>query len=266
MGKYVASLLILTTSILLPGDIFADEQIRRVQEELRKRHLFYANPNGEQSRALTAAIKRYQEKKGFAATGILDSETLASLGLARVQPLAARTPIVLRHGGEIRGANGEKLPSYPPFLWPGGERLSQFDPVGSGQDRIELSMANPVGRDRQRPRLTGEPSGLTNDLGEAGAPGELAFALTGHTTGNAVGNGLLVQSRPDNAWEFGALDEERVEVAVKSKARSARRKRHVKARKETNPFVLTFQSVDRAIRNLFGDAQTKKRRSTTKRL
>jgi hypothetical protein len=94
MGKYLTSLLILTSSLLLPDEIFADEQVRRVQEELRKRHLFYADASGEKSTALKLALKRYQERKGFSPTGVIDSVTLASLGIAK-RELASLIPLSL---------------------------------------------------------------------------------------------------------------------------------------------------------------------------
>src|SRR5688572_29374133 len=125
MGKYLTSLLILTSSSLfLPDEIFADEQVRRVQEELRKRHLFYADVDGENGLALTMALKRYQQKKGFSATGSIDHVTLASLGLPTATPVAATTPITVRKRGQVYGANGETLPNYLPFRWSNHEGVS----------------------------------------------------------------------------------------------------------------------------------------------
>src|SRR5687768_5814925 len=40
---------------------FGDEQVRRVQEELRKRNLYFADIDGKKSKEVTAAIRRYQE-------------------------------------------------------------------------------------------------------------------------------------------------------------------------------------------------------------
>lgn len=271
MRKYLTSLLIIASSILLPDEIFADEQVRKVQEELRKRHLFYANANGEQSRALTAAIKRYQEKKGFAPTGVIDSETLASLGIPRTAPLAARTPVFVGHRGEVRGANGEKLPSYPPFLWPSDERVGQFDPANLGQNHIELALANHTRPGQWRHRAAGNRVGLINQENNTGAPFQIAFQLArggiGQITGNALAPRVVLHPSGDMYWELGAIEEDRVEEpAIKSKRRSHRRTRRVRPRKETNPIVLTYRSVDRAIRHLFGDTQTKKKRATSKRL
>lgn len=61
--------------------ILADEQIRRVQEELRKRNLFFGDVNGQTSPELVGALKRYQNRKGFAVTGAIDEETANSLSI-----------------------------------------------------------------------------------------------------------------------------------------------------------------------------------------
>jgi hypothetical protein len=67
--------------------LFGDEAIRRAQEELRKRNLYFGDINGQTNAELTEALKRYQERKGFNATGQLDEETASSL---KIQIAAAR--------------------------------------------------------------------------------------------------------------------------------------------------------------------------------
>ncbi len=59
----------------------ADETLRRVQEELRRRNLYYGDIDGEQSRATAGALRRYQERKGFPTSGQLDEITLRSLNV-----------------------------------------------------------------------------------------------------------------------------------------------------------------------------------------
>lgn len=59
----------------------AQSETRSVQEELRRRSLYFGNVDGRESAELQEATKRYQERKGFAATGRADQETLRSLGL-----------------------------------------------------------------------------------------------------------------------------------------------------------------------------------------
>lgn len=59
----------------------ADEETRQVQEELRKRHLFFRDIDGRPSLEYALAIKRYQQRMGFAQTGYADGVTLYSLGI-----------------------------------------------------------------------------------------------------------------------------------------------------------------------------------------
>lgn len=59
----------------------ADEETRQVQEELRKRHLFFRDIDGRPSREYALALKRYQERMGFSQTGVADEVTLYSLGI-----------------------------------------------------------------------------------------------------------------------------------------------------------------------------------------
>ena len=60
---------------------FAGEETRQVQEELRKRHLFFRDIDGRESRDYALALKRYQQRMGFAQTGVADEVTLYSLGI-----------------------------------------------------------------------------------------------------------------------------------------------------------------------------------------
>ncbi len=59
----------------------ADEETRQVQEELRKRHLFFRDIDGRPSQEYALALKRYQQRQGFAQSGVADDVTLYSLGI-----------------------------------------------------------------------------------------------------------------------------------------------------------------------------------------
>ena len=59
----------------------ADEETRQVQEELRKRHLFFRDIDGLTSPEYATALRRYQQRKGFVQTGMADEVTLYSLGI-----------------------------------------------------------------------------------------------------------------------------------------------------------------------------------------
>jgi peptidoglycan hydrolase-like protein with peptidoglycan-binding domain len=136
MGKCPAAWLTIALSLLLLHDVLADEQVLRVQEELRKRHLFYGNANGEYTPALSAAIIRYQRTKGFAPTGILDSETCASLGvLPHIGPQIAPAPFFGTRRGEVRGGNGELLPAST-ALFVESPKPSSIVAVETGRDEL----------------------------------------------------------------------------------------------------------------------------------
>jgi hypothetical protein len=66
----------------------ADEETRQVQEELRKRHLFFRDIDGRPSLDLAIALKRYQARQGFAVSGVADEMTLYSLGIGEPAPPA----------------------------------------------------------------------------------------------------------------------------------------------------------------------------------
>lgn len=196
MGKFPTALLIIVSQLFAIGWIRADEQVRQLQEELRKRHLFFGNADGEFTPALVTALSRYQNKKGFRATGRLDSETCASLGLPDLSPHVAPTPFVVVRTGDVRGMNGELLPSSTPlFAWT--DVISRVDTRPIDNSVIAAALAKKPEKDIQ-----------------------------------SAGKG------------------------IKQRARTSGRR--AKPRRETNPFVLAYHTVDRALKAMFGDSQTKK--------
>jgi hypothetical protein len=80
MARLLIGLFFLAT-FFIPSAV-ADEQTRRVQEELRKRHLYFGDIDGRTSAELAGALRRYQERKGFAVTGQIDPDTVNSLAAA----------------------------------------------------------------------------------------------------------------------------------------------------------------------------------------
>ena len=187
MGKRLISLLILVVSLLGSGPILADEQTRQTQKELRKRHLFFGIEDGKSTPALTVAIQRYQEKKGFPPTGLLDPDTLASLGFRqRAPPPERHVMVITRHERELRGPNGELLPSSFPVNMAPPKNTFVLDLKGeTGQETASLKLGvgqQPVALSRRRSHPT----------------------------------------------------------------------QRVRPSKETNPIVLAYRTVDRAMRNLFG--------------
>jgi peptidoglycan hydrolase-like protein with peptidoglycan-binding domain len=76
----------------LSGLARADETMRQVQEELRKRNLYFGNIDGQSSAVLTDALKRYQTRKGFTVTGQVDNDTATSLHI-QAAAVAASEPL-----------------------------------------------------------------------------------------------------------------------------------------------------------------------------
>jgi peptidoglycan hydrolase-like protein with peptidoglycan-binding domain len=205
MGKFPTSLLVIVFELYLANSIFADEEVRKVQEALRKRHLFFGDTSGASSPVLTSAIVRYQQTKGFAPTGVINFETSNSLGISRPMPEITKMPFVLQGGGEMRDANGQQLPgAVIPRRWSLDEHPIQFDHAPTDQ-QIALALAT-----------------SNNDLGR------------------------------------------RVNSPFKQK--SSMRPHRIRARKETNPMLLAYHTVDHAMKFLLGATDSKKKRAATRRL
>ena len=103
-------------ALLLPVSATADETTRQVQEELRKRRLYYGDLDGQQTPELGIALKRYQERKGFPASGVVDAQTLRSMGIA--EPTTGATPAdvpILRSDAAAQPASApvENTPPAP---------------------------------------------------------------------------------------------------------------------------------------------------------
>jgi hypothetical protein len=77
--RVLACLCLLT--VAFPQILRADETLRQVQEELRKRNLYFGNIDGESTSEVVSSLKRYQKRKGFAVTGAVDAQTAASLNV-----------------------------------------------------------------------------------------------------------------------------------------------------------------------------------------
>src|SRR3954469_18515829 len=66
---------------LSAAGLHADEKIRAVQQALHDEGFFLGGINGEPSKDLDAAIKRYQLRNGMVGTGQLTDEVIQALGL-----------------------------------------------------------------------------------------------------------------------------------------------------------------------------------------
>src|SRR3954453_10446092 len=72
--------------VILLTNAGADDLVRSAQEELRRRNLYFGDVDGRQSPELQEALKKYQKRKGFSASGREDPDTLRSLGLSPRSP------------------------------------------------------------------------------------------------------------------------------------------------------------------------------------
>jgi Putative peptidoglycan binding domain len=95
-------------SISISSFARADETVRQVQEELRKRNLYFGNIDGQNSPVLIDALKRYQTRKGFAVTGNVDQDTATSL---HVQTALMTTPTALPDMPVLKSDRESALPA-----------------------------------------------------------------------------------------------------------------------------------------------------------
>ncbi len=90
-GSLLCRWLLLLAVGCLPLRAHGDELTRQVQEELRKRNLYYGNVDGRATEQVAAALRRYQQRKGFPPSGEADETTLRSLTLLPPAPRLATT-------------------------------------------------------------------------------------------------------------------------------------------------------------------------------
>ena len=67
--------------LVLAQRVAADEPTRCVQEELRRRNLYFGEIDGRSNNELRGALRRYQERKSLQVTGEIDEDTARSLNV-----------------------------------------------------------------------------------------------------------------------------------------------------------------------------------------
>ncbi|MEA2679776.1 MAG: hypothetical protein QOK03_1498, partial [Candidatus Binataceae bacterium] len=300
MGRYLTSLLIAVVLSAGLTPIWADKQTREVQEELRKRHLFYNDIDGKYTAALAAAIKRYQTKKGFPPSGVLDRETLGSLGIVEAAPPGeGPAPVVAKNKRELRDPNGELLPGSQSSLANAPRRLDRkqlqefvsrylaacqspqlqdelsfygsevdyFDHGTVDRGYIQNELAAYDQHWPQRRYIVGDSVRVVNQDDKLIAQCRIGFELTNErlafsTTGR-TDNTYVLKSREDGNWEITGVKEEELKQAA-PRQRPARPE--ARTGRTGNPITMAFHTVDRAMHNFFGARPGKGKRSTTKRL
>ena len=108
--------------------------IREVQEELRKRNLFFGDIDGQMTPQLTNALKRYQTRKGFEATGAIDKPTAASL---QIGPNAASIAAADDSGSAI-GVSATQVSGGAPQPVRAAETVSATQAASSNEAAAEL--------------------------------------------------------------------------------------------------------------------------------
>ena len=131
--------------ICLAATLVSDpEHIREVQDELRKRNLFFGDIDGVVTPQLTNALRKYQARKGFDPTGTIDAMTAASLqvqstpqpGVAGSAPGAAAAPSDTRGGIEVASTEIDTVNA--PRTVRAGESISATQAASSREAAAEL--------------------------------------------------------------------------------------------------------------------------------
>ncbi len=107
----------------------ADERVRQVQEELRRRNLYFGDIDGQQTPEVSNALRRYQARKGFEVTGKIDDATATSLDIQPPNPTAA-------------AATSEPLPDVPVLKSDSARQLPQAERIAL-EKRAELNVDPP---------------------------------------------------------------------------------------------------------------------------
>jgi hypothetical protein len=103
-------LLLLSALSVIAGALRADEPTRCVQEELRRRNLYFGDIDGRITPELTTALRRYQSRKNLAVTGQIDQETASSLNI----PVPASPANAVREWPELPVLKSDAARELPP--------------------------------------------------------------------------------------------------------------------------------------------------------
>lgn len=82
MNRPIVCLILASSAAVL----YANDEVRSTQEELRRRNIYFGDIDGRSSPELEQALKHYQKRKGLSASGLNDRDTLRSLGVVARSP------------------------------------------------------------------------------------------------------------------------------------------------------------------------------------
>ena len=125
--------------LCLGATLLADPAyIREVQEELRKRNLFFGDIDGQMTPQLTNALKRYQTRKGFEVTGAIDKPTAASLQIGPSAASNAGSIAGADDSGSAIGASATQVSGGAPQPARAAETVSATQAASSNEAAAEL--------------------------------------------------------------------------------------------------------------------------------
>jgi peptidoglycan hydrolase-like protein with peptidoglycan-binding domain len=276
--RYLTLLAAIGALLCLPLATRADEPTRAVQEELRKRKLYFGDVDGRETPSFLDAVKQYQERKGFPVTGQTDPDTLRSLGIApptegRVLPDVT----VLRSDRNVnatRTAASAPAVSQPPPKAPPPTRAEMVgwvrryleacmtpdlnDELGYYANNVDYFhhgtvRKEDIGRElaaymqqwpTRRYWLSG-PVKLNTSGDHPVVRARITFELEGaggmRQASGKVDSTFTVARRADSGWEIIAHEEERVRQAARQSGASKRR--------QAGP---ALTPLERTLRKFFG--------------
>ncbi len=283
MPGNVATLAFATALLILGSvELRADDSIRAVQEELRKRNLYYGDVDGRQTPSFLEALKKYQERKGFAVTGEPDADTLRSMGIS-VPEAGSDLPDVpiLRSDRSMnsdRAATEAPAPQPPRPSAPAPDRAEMAawlkgyleacqttdigDELGYYAENVDYFhhgtvTRTDIGRELSvyaqqwptRRYLISGPVTVKQSDENTIVRSRINFELQAGSrrASGKVDNAFTVARRPDLTWEIIGHEEERVRQAARSKSS--------KRRKNSS----SISPLDRTLRKFFGPSQKRKR-------
>jgi len=81
-------------ALVFSTSLYADEQLRAVQQALKDQGFYYGEVDGEEGVETNAAVRRYQIRNGLQVTGKLNAETLAAMKIGNAEAPAPPPPAV----------------------------------------------------------------------------------------------------------------------------------------------------------------------------
>ena len=282
-------------ALLAPAVVSADEITRQVQEELRKRRLFYGDLDGQQTPELGVALKRYQERKGFPASGVVDAQTLRSMGIAEpggqpppdvpilrseapAQPVPpetpnpAATPMSIAGDINVPPPSREELHEFMRRYLAAGETEGVNDDLAFYAPRVDYFAHGIVPKTYVRDRLLeynenwpqrkysmDEEITLSkrgdNTAATALVAHQLANPVLDRKADGKVNHTIVLARQADSSFEIVGIQEQRSRGATTPK--ESVRRRSSKKKANAGP---RLTPLDRSLRKLFSPAPKRKRR------